>query len=183
MFGKNAKVYVPLRATRGCTVSTVTWRWPHSSPKILTEKMASENSSDSQEERAALLETGSERDELQQCDTVATRSGSRLTLYHWTQSFNSQKVSVFTVQHHRAADSSLLHVCRLHDEGETYFTEASSQDTGCKGFSQIRLVLMIWCEYVNELNTDGRMGEADFTLNSRPSEDRFVFKYYSKLEI
>lgn len=77
--------------------------------------MASENSPDSQEETAALLETGPERDEQEQCDTVATRSGSKLTLYHWTQSFNSQKVSGFMFQHHRAADSSLLHVRRLHE--------------------------------------------------------------------
>lgn len=70
--------------------------------------MASENSSDSQDEKAALVETDSEQDAglHQQCGTVAKQSESKLTLYHWTQSLNSQKVSVFTFQHHNVVDSS-----------------------------------------------------------------------------
>lgn len=80
---------------------------PHLSPKILTDKMASENSSESPDETAALLETRPDQDEPQQCGAVSTQSESKLTLYHWTQSFNSQKVSVcFTFQHHISADSS-----------------------------------------------------------------------------
>lgn len=34
------------------------------------------------------------QDAGQQCGAVAEHGGSKLTLYHWTQSFNSQKVSV-----------------------------------------------------------------------------------------
>lgn len=68
--------------------------------------MASENSSESQDEKAAILETESVQDEHQQCYTVAKQSESKLTLYHWTQSFNSQKVSVPMLQHHSAVDSS-----------------------------------------------------------------------------
>lgn len=78
--------------------------------KTLTDKMASENSSVSQDEKTALIETDSEQDVQQQCDTVAKLCESKLTLYHWTQSFNSQKVSVFTIQHHGAVDSSPSHV-------------------------------------------------------------------------
>ncbi|KAM7369964.1 hypothetical protein PAMP_011251 [Pampus punctatissimus] len=54
--------------------------------------MASENTSESQDEKAALIETESVQDDPQQCGTVAKQSESKLTLYHWTQSFNSQKV-------------------------------------------------------------------------------------------
>lgn len=69
--------------------------------------MASESSSDSQDEKAALIESGSEQDVPQQCGAVAKQSGSKLTLYHWTQSFNSQKVSAFVAfQHHISVDSS-----------------------------------------------------------------------------
>lgn len=68
--------------------------------------MASENSSESLDETAALLEAEPVQDEQKQCDTVAKQSESKLTLYHWTQSFNSQKVSVITLQHHSAVDSS-----------------------------------------------------------------------------
>ncbi|XP_049912986.1 ganglioside-induced differentiation-associated protein 1 isoform X2 [Epinephelus moara] len=54
--------------------------------------MASENSPESQEEQTALIEKDPEQDEHQTCGTVAEKSESKLTLYHWTQSFNSQKV-------------------------------------------------------------------------------------------
>lgn len=72
--------------------------------------MASVNGSECQDEKAALVETGSEQDEgqHQQC---AKQSESKLTLYHWTQSFNSQKVSVFTFQHHSVVDSSPYSCC------------------------------------------------------------------------
>lgn len=71
--------------------------------------MASENGFESQDEQAALIEAVPEQDEHEQCDTVAKQSESKITLYHWTQSFNSQKVSVFTFQHRAAADSSPSH--------------------------------------------------------------------------
>lgn len=62
--------------------------------------------SETQDEKAALIETESVQDEHQQCVTVAKQSESKLTLYHWTQSFNSQKVGVIMFQHHSAVDSS-----------------------------------------------------------------------------
>lgn len=68
--------------------------------------MASENSPEFQDEKTAFIEKDPEQDVHQECDTVAKQSESKLTLYHWTQSFNSQKVSVFTFQHHSSVDSS-----------------------------------------------------------------------------
>ncbi|KAG7524229.1 ganglioside-induced differentiation-associated protein 1 [Solea senegalensis] len=53
--------------------------------------MASESSSEQLEEEKAVL-LPSARDEEQPSGAVATQSESKLTLYHWTQSFNSQKV-------------------------------------------------------------------------------------------
>lgn len=66
--------------------------------------MASESSSDCQDEKAALVETSSEQDAGMQQQCVK-RGQSKLTLYHWTQSFNSQKVRGFTFQHHGVVDS------------------------------------------------------------------------------
>nr|XP_057915392.1 ganglioside-induced differentiation-associated protein 1 isoform X2 [Doryrhamphus excisus] len=56
--------------------------------------MATDSSSESKDENAALLEKDSNQDEDERglCDTVAKVKESKLTLYHWTQSFNSQKV-------------------------------------------------------------------------------------------
>ncbi|XP_029313394.1 ganglioside-induced differentiation-associated protein 1 isoform X2 [Cottoperca gobio] len=54
--------------------------------------MASENSPESQEEDTSLLEKDTQQDALQECGTVARQSEPKLTVYHWTQSFNSQKV-------------------------------------------------------------------------------------------
>ncbi|XP_076014359.1 ganglioside-induced differentiation-associated protein 1 [Genypterus blacodes] len=57
--------------------------------------MADENISEPQEETAALLKTEDGQEGHRDCGTVAERpkqSESKLTLYHWTQSFNSQKV-------------------------------------------------------------------------------------------
>lgn len=59
--------------------------------------MASENSSESQDEKAALINPDSEQDVHQECGRVAKQRESKLTLYHWTQSFNSQKVSVISL--------------------------------------------------------------------------------------
>lgn len=66
--------------------------------------MASEVSQESQDEKAALVEADPEQDAHR--GTVAKRS--KLTLYHWTQSFNSQKVSPASLllQHHSSVDSS-----------------------------------------------------------------------------
>lgn len=66
-------------------------------PNTLTDKMASENNSDAQDEKTALVERdpaqedaqGEELQPLQSCE----QRESKMTLYHWTQSFNSQKVS------------------------------------------------------------------------------------------
>lgn len=66
-------------------------------PTTVTDKMASENSSESQDEKAALINPDSEQDVHQECGTVAKQRESKLTLYHWTQSFNSQKVSVISL--------------------------------------------------------------------------------------
>lgn len=68
---------------------------PHLSPNILTDKMASENSPETQDEKTALIEKDPEQDVTQEGGTVAKQSESKLTLYHWTQSFNSQKVSLY----------------------------------------------------------------------------------------
>ncbi|KAG7225105.1 hypothetical protein INR49_014561 [Caranx melampygus] len=54
--------------------------------------MASENSSESQDEKTALIEPEPAQDVQGESGAVAKQSGSKLTLYHWTQSFNSQKV-------------------------------------------------------------------------------------------
>lgn len=74
--------------------------------------MASDNSNDCQDEKAALLEAGTEKDEgpEQQC---LKRGDTKLTLYHWTQSFNSQKVSVFGVSAPRCRGQLLDSVCRI----------------------------------------------------------------------
>ncbi|KAK9527813.1 hypothetical protein VZT92_014342 [Zoarces viviparus] len=54
--------------------------------------MASENRPESQAEKTALIEKDPEQDVNQECGTIAKQRESKLTLYHWTQSFNSQKV-------------------------------------------------------------------------------------------
>ena len=61
--------------------------------------MASGSSSDAQEEKTALVEADAEQDAGSQGLCVKQKE-PKLTLYHWTQSFNSQKVSVLRVQHH-----------------------------------------------------------------------------------
>lgn len=55
--------------------------------------MASENGSETQDEKAALIQASSEEETQQQGGTELCNNDSKLTLYHWTQSFNSQKVS------------------------------------------------------------------------------------------
>ncbi|XP_061778057.1 ganglioside-induced differentiation-associated protein 1 isoform X1 [Nerophis ophidion] len=54
--------------------------------------MATENISESNEGNAALLQKDSGEDERERHDIVVKAKESKLTLYHWTQSFNSQKV-------------------------------------------------------------------------------------------
>ncbi|KAJ4925031.1 hypothetical protein JOQ06_017769 [Pogonophryne albipinna] len=54
--------------------------------------MASENPPETQEETASLIEKLPEQDGHRECSSVAEQRGNQLTLYHWTQSFNSQKV-------------------------------------------------------------------------------------------
>ncbi|MED6271010.1 Ganglioside-induced differentiation-associated protein 1 [Characodon lateralis] len=56
------------------------------------DKMASENGPETQEEKAALIQSCSEEEAQQQGSIVPRNKESKLTLYHWTQSFNSQKV-------------------------------------------------------------------------------------------
>lgn len=68
--------------------------------------MSSETSSEILEEKPALLATEPAEDEEQHRGTVVKPSEAKLTLYHWTQSFNSQKVSVIRIQHHPLTDSS-----------------------------------------------------------------------------
>uniref|UniRef100_A0A3Q2CRK2 Uncharacterized protein n=1 Tax=Cyprinodon variegatus TaxID=28743 RepID=A0A3Q2CRK2_CYPVA len=55
--------------------------------------MASENGSETQDDKKALIQESSEEEAQQQGETVLCNKESKLTLYHWTQSFNSQKVS------------------------------------------------------------------------------------------
>ncbi|XP_060950154.1 ganglioside-induced differentiation-associated protein 1 [Limanda limanda] len=56
--------------------------------------MASESGSVAQDEKTALIEAESGQDAVQQQEgeTSEKQHESKLTLYHWTQSFNSQKV-------------------------------------------------------------------------------------------
>lgn len=87
------KQTVLLPTSRGA----IPWQWSGAllslAPiNVLTDKMASENNSGPQDEQTALLETGSEEDVAVQQQSVE-RKESEMTLYHWTQSFNSQKVS------------------------------------------------------------------------------------------
>lgn len=75
--------------------------------------MASDNMSDCRDEKAALVETGSEQASglQQQCEK---RSESKMMLYHWTQSFNSQKVSgsdVSALQRRGQLPVFTAHVC------------------------------------------------------------------------
>lgn len=56
--------------------------------------MATENNSESQDEKTAVIESEPAQDVQEESGAVAKQSASKLTLYHWTQSFNSQKVSV-----------------------------------------------------------------------------------------
>lgn len=65
--------------------------------------MAAEKGSESQDDKEILIQKGAV-EEVQQDTEAVTEiikpKASNLTLYHWTQSFNSQKVSVTSVQHH-----------------------------------------------------------------------------------
>ncbi|XP_010787862.1 ganglioside-induced differentiation-associated protein 1-like, partial [Notothenia coriiceps] len=54
--------------------------------------MAFENPPETQEETASLIEKLPEQDAHRGCSSVAEQRGNQLILYHWTQSFNSQKV-------------------------------------------------------------------------------------------
>ena len=57
--------------------------------------MASESGSVAQDEKTAVLEAESGQDAVQKQkgETAEKQHESKFTLYHWTQSFNSQKVS------------------------------------------------------------------------------------------
>lgn len=70
--------------------------------------MATENSSESQDEITALKETEPAQDVQEESGAVAKQSGSKLTLYHWTQSFNSQKVSVGDVSGPQSSGQLLI---------------------------------------------------------------------------
>lgn len=72
------------------------------------EKMEAENNSQCGDENAALVEKDSGEDAPERRDAVAKANEPKLTLYHWTQSFNSQKVSVPLFQHQTSTDSSRL---------------------------------------------------------------------------
>lgn len=74
--------------------------------------MASDSGSNCQDEKAALLEEGPEKGGglEQEC---LTRSDSKLTLYHWTQSFNSQKVSLVDISAPRCRGQLLVSACRI----------------------------------------------------------------------
>lgn len=61
-------------------------------PNTLTDKMASENNSDSKDEKTALVESDPAPNTDLQLQSCKQRE-AKMTLYHWTQSFNSQKVS------------------------------------------------------------------------------------------
>lgn len=74
--------------------------------------MASDNISVCQDEKASLVEGGSGKDEgLEQL--CLKRSDTKLTLYHWTQSFNSQKVSEFDVSAPPCPGQLLVSTCRI----------------------------------------------------------------------
>ncbi|XP_037550288.1 ganglioside-induced differentiation-associated protein 1 [Nematolebias whitei] len=54
--------------------------------------MASDLGSEAQDEKAALIQKNPDRDGHQQSVRVGNKQENNLKLYHWTQSFNSQKV-------------------------------------------------------------------------------------------
>uniref|UniRef100_A0A3P9MF36 Ganglioside-induced differentiation-associated protein 1 n=1 Tax=Oryzias latipes TaxID=8090 RepID=A0A3P9MF36_ORYLA len=54
--------------------------------------MATERGSETENDKAALIETTTEQDSNPQPGKISKKEKSKLTLYHWTQSFNSQKV-------------------------------------------------------------------------------------------
>ncbi|XP_033964494.1 ganglioside-induced differentiation-associated protein 1 isoform X2 [Pseudochaenichthys georgianus] len=54
--------------------------------------MASETTPGTQDGTASLIKKLPEQDGHRECSSVAEQRGNQLTLYHWTQSFNSQKV-------------------------------------------------------------------------------------------
>lgn len=68
-------------------------------PNTLTGKMAVENSSESQDEKELLIQKGLQQESDAVTESIKPKE-SKLTLYHWTQSFNSQKVSATSFQHH-----------------------------------------------------------------------------------
>lgn len=88
---KMRKIKIVLRACRGCIydIDGDVLCCPRLSPNVAADKMASEIICEAQDEKAALIE----KDVHQQCATAAKQSEPKLRLYHWTQSFNSQKVS------------------------------------------------------------------------------------------
>lgn len=69
--------------------------------------MASDNSC--QDEKGASFEAGSEKEGGVE-QQYLKRSDTKLTLYHWTQSFNSQKVSAFDVSAPRCRGQLLVSI-------------------------------------------------------------------------
>lgn len=74
--------------------------------------MASDSVSDCQDEKTALVEADSEKDEGPK-QQGSKRSEAKLTLYHWTQSFNSQKVSGVDVSAPPCRGQLLVSMCRI----------------------------------------------------------------------
>ena len=71
--------------------------------------MAAENSTDAQDEKEITVKKRHVKETTEDVppasESTKTKE-SKITLYHWTQSFNSQKVGEMTFQHHASGQSS-----------------------------------------------------------------------------
>ncbi len=66
----------------------------------MTDKMAVENNGESQEEKEILIKNDALSQDSAEVVEKTQNEESKLILYHWTQSFSSQKVSDPIMQHY-----------------------------------------------------------------------------------
>lgn len=70
-------------------------------------KMAADNNTDAQAEKDTTVNEKRCNESCEEAQTLVASTkakDSKLTLYHWTQSFNSQKVGAIRFQHHACVD-------------------------------------------------------------------------------
>ncbi len=66
----------------------------------MSDKMAVENNGESQEEKEILIKNDALSQDSGEVVEKTQNEESKLILYHWTQSFSSQKVSDPIMQHY-----------------------------------------------------------------------------------